>query len=302
MTLVEFIVATALHADTRCLRLMRAIASDGAQNAAAALTGAGRHAELLSDLSRTDGLWRLVQPLLSYASYRRQRSRMLFIEAATCAVEPQLALISSMLRRTKAISAKDQAALNRLRSRLLKHRAFDGVDARALTTAFVADSAAWRELLQGPGATIALANRLIVERGFYRTYRRGRRWSQRLILNTEPNVGQVGQLRTWVKCFAVQLSLFDGSLSHSSGQRSLQVRRLVDDLAELEQLLKLLAGADIAHLREKHAWRLRRLLRRRVGLLHNNCTALAQDVFAARRSEFCAAIEVEVARLDLVGV
>ena len=180
---MAFVIATALRSLNRCLQLLRELPQD--QPANLVLARELKSAALARELQELLGLWRLLQPILNATTYRASNRRLKFLLAALAGSNKAL-----WIDRLASHAQPDKAKYRRAIESLVQAFQVEQRGAREVQNlgAFAADlsvadltvmlereSQAWRNV-----PTTTLAQDMVIDRGFARTYSRGQRRLQSL--------------------------------------------------------------------------------------------------------------------------
>lgn len=274
-----YVVATALRSLNRCLVLLRELPQD--QVAVLVLGRAQKTAVLAVEVQKLMGLWRLLHPVLTKSTYRASNRRLKFLLALLSSDDGRVWL-ERLVGHIKPDTAKHRSAIDKLTRALAgpaaeraSYQAGDSgpygrdLSVAELTIMVEQESRAWRAV-----PTTALAQDLVIDRGFLRTYQRGQACSegQRSAAGQADaaTAAELTRWHLWVLCFAVQLKLL-GQGPDDERQRNLwYAEHLAECLDETRALARVLGSAQFAELADskpKTARRAERVIRARIDRL-----------------------------------
>ena len=259
--LLVLVVATALRSLNECLYLVRELPQD--QPAVLVLIHEQKVSPLMREMQRLLGLWRLLHPVLPQATYRASNRRLKALLAllsnaslALClerfaghvrpdtrknrrAIEDVVKLTTKFAARMASRSPVTQPGLN------------PALSVAELTVFLEQESSVWRGV-----PTTDLAQGLVLDRGFLRTYRRGQGGLRRLIRNrpraAHDRMAELARWQSWVWAFAAQLSLFARGRDDVRQRDYWYVQHLAESLEEAVALLQLQCDPQFARLSRKY--------------------------------------------------
>ena len=293
---MAFVVATALRSLNRCLQLLRELPQD--QPANLVLARELKSAALARELQELLGLWRLLQPILNATTYRASNRRLKFLLSALAGSNKGL-WIDRLASHPRPDKTKYRRAIERLAQAFQAEQHLApavqnlGAFAAALTVADLTvmlegESQAWRNV---PITT--LAQELVIDRGFARTYLRGQRRLQGLDDAADlATLKQLDGLHRWVLCFASQLKLLGRGQDDERQRDFWYAQHLAECLDETIALLRVLDSPQFAALSPKKAKRGERVISARLDRLVERRQLLGAKAY--RRSD--AELRYDVAR------
>jgi len=302
-----YVVATALRSLNKCLVLLRELPQD--QVAVLVLARERKSAVLAAELQQLIGLWRLLHPALTKSTYRASNRRLKFLLRLLSSDDSRVWL-ERLVGHVRPDTAKHRSAIDKL-TRAMVGPAAERASYQAgeagpygnelsvaeLTIMVEQESRAWRAV-----PTTALAQDLVIDRGFLRTYQRGQS-----LLNHQRSAGsaieavsyvELARWHLWVSCFVVQLKLL-GQGPDDARQRDLwYAQHLAECLDETLALLRVLGGAqfvELADLKPKTAKRAERVIRARIERLIERRGSLGVKTYhrAAAQLRYDVASDVE---------
>lgn len=298
MRLLDFVVSQALHLNSRCLLIL---------SRTDALTDL-QWRELHSAADQLMSAWQLVCRRVGKSQFREAAARVEQIHTLLPAQVSLARVAQDLLDR--AGSSKSRAALRQVMdewSSLLRAPVSSTKpNLKPLGRLFQIESQAWRLAFGARGCS----NKMIVEGGFGRTYRRAKRTSKNNLKRQKLGGLSIKRLLRWqrrVTQLVGQLELLGENLCESNKQALWYLRRLERNLsrqAELTQYVGHLEnGADSGSVLSGKAYQ-RALVAaaQRQALLQQRSVKLVKGGLQRRTSDYCRSISADSAKIRYVAV
>lgn len=298
MRLLDFVVSQALHLNSRCLLMLSQ--SDGISDL--------QWRELRGAANQLMAAWQLVRKRVGKSQFREAAGRIEQIHALLPAQVSFARVAQDLLDR--AGSSKSRAALRQVMDEwgsLLRAPATSAKpNINPLARLIQVESQAWRLAF----GTRGCSNKMIVEGGFGRTYRRAKRTSKNNLKRQKKGGLSIKRLVRWrrrITQLVGQLELLGENLADGNKQALWYLRRLERNLtrqAELTQYVThLSSGAESGSVLSGKAYqRALAAAGNRQLVLQQRSVKLVKGGLNRSTSEYCRSISADSAKIRYVAV
>lgn len=298
MRLLDFVVSQALHLNSRCLLILSQ--TDGLSDP--------QWREFHNAADQLMAAWQLVRKRVGKSQFREAAGRIEQIHTLLPAQVSFARVAQDLLDR--AGSSKSRAALRQVMdewSSLLRAPATSTKpNLKPLGRLFQVESQAWRLAFGARGCS----NKMIVEGGFGRTYRRAKRTSKNNLKRQKLGGLSIKRLVRWqrrVTQLVGQLELLGENLSESNKQALWYLRRLERNLSRQTELTQYVGhlenGADSGSVLSGKAYqRALAAAAQRQTVLQQRSVKLVKGGLQRRTSDYCHSISADSAKIRYVAV
>ncbi len=298
MRLLDFVVSQALHRNSRCLLILSQ--TDGFSDL--------QWRELRSATDQLMAAWQLVRKRVGKSQFREAAARIEQIHRLLPAQVSFARVAQDLLDR--AGSSKSRAALRQVMdewSSLLRAPVSSAKpNLNPLGRLFQVESQAWRLAFGARGCS----NKIIVEGGFGRTYRRAKRTSKSNLKRQKLGGLSIKRLLRWqrrVTQLVGQLELLGENLSESNKQALWYLRRLERNLSRQVALTQYVGhlenGADGGSVLSAKAYqRALAAAAQRQTVLQQRSVKLVKGGLQRKTSDYCRSIYSDSAKISYVAV